>query len=702
MGKSDISFAHDLISYCYGMPLIIILLAGVLCDAPTEEAFTNVHVALQTQISVFNTMQKIVKFVYYHLPSDNVRQCLLYCLLFPEDRGVTVKELLRYWIMDGLLQKTVDFDEANNIGKQILDVLIKHGMVYLDDNEHVRMHDVIWEVVSRFGKDMGYQEQNNWYFSNPIIKFEHLATYSRRILLMDTEMECLYGSPHFLFLSSLLLRRNYLLKAISERFFCYMDGLGILDLSFTSIEVLPPSISCLTRLRMLLLIGCDNLKEIQHIAPLVQLEVLDASGCVSLKSVGSGSFDCMVLLKILDLSATSITSLASIPASVELRHLNLQNCPFVGSELHYGVSKGGVVRNLHLGDIGIEDLEDWMGMLWLPRGLTFKLSDKFDMKVSLDSNRDDNSYVYATDAYLFNCLRKDSPLWFNCFQKFQIVISPLMDNQTTDTDLQVRKIDSIFQNSFFRTKHFEHSIEPIRYLEINGTIGVPSDLDGVLCHAEMISLKRLAMTTQFSDLNISSMEVVRELWVENCDQLESILSTDEVNALSAMGNLHNLWISNMENLSSLCTGVEDVTSFSCLKHLLLDCCPNLTYLFPSALYLPNLETLNIKFCDILERVFDRSVLGEDTLPRLQSLQLWELPELTCVCGGILPSLKNLKVRGCAKLRKIPVGVNENSPFVTTTGEQLWWDGLLWDDKTIKRWLLFRNWGPLLPQLATEG
>ena len=124
------------------------------------------------------------------------------------------------------------------------------------------------------------------------------------------------------------------------------------------------------------------------------------------------------------------------------------------------------------------------------------------------------------------------------------------------------------------------------------------------------------MTTRFSDLIVRSMEAVRELRLENCDHLESLLS---VQALSTVGNL-----------SSLCKGVEDVTSFSCLKHLLLDCCPKLLCLFPSALRLPNLETLHIRFCDVLERVFDSSVLGEDTLPRLQSLQLWELPELTSV------------------------------------------------------------------------
>ncbi|CAD6229502.1 unnamed protein product [Miscanthus lutarioriparius] len=620
IGK-DICFAHDLISYCFGMPLTIVLLAGVLCDAPTQEAFselvTKAHVALGAQISVFNTLERMVKFGYHQLPSDNVRHCLLYCLLFPEHQGIAVKELIWYWIMDGLLQKNIGFDEANHIGKEILDVLIKHGMVYLDDNGHIRMHDVVRETVSRYGKDNGYKEQHDWHVNNPIsIRLEHLAKYSRRVLLMDTEMECLYGSPCCSFISSLHLRGNYLLKAMSEEFFCHMGQLEILDLSFTLIQVLPRSISCLTRLRMLLLTGCDYLKEIRHITPLVRLEVLDASGCGSLKSIGSGSFDHMVLLKVLDLSATSITFLTSIPVSMELRHLNLQGCPFL--------------RSFRLSS----------PVRWITKPWTLMLKQR-------------------------------------------------------------RQIPS-FRIHTFRTKRFAHSIEPIRYLEINGTIGVPSDLDGILGHAELISLQRLAMATQLSDLNISSMEAVRELWVENCEHLESFLTAEVVQALSEVGNLHSLWISKMEKLSSFCKGVEDVTSFSCLKHLLFDCCPNLICLLPSVLHFPNLETLNIRFCDILERAFDSSALGEDTLPRLQSLQLWELPELTSVCSGVLPSLKNLKVRGCAKLRKIPVGMNENSPFVTTIGEQLWWDSLIWDDETIKRWLLFRNWGPLLPHIATEG
>jgi disease resistance protein RPS2 len=422
-----------------------------------------------------------------------------------------------------------------------------------------------------------------------------------------------------------------------------MGILGILDLSFTKIKVLPSSISCLAMLRMLLLIGCDLLEEIQHMGSLVQLEVLNASGCSSLRSIESGSFDCMVLLKVLDLSETSITMLTSITASVELRHLHLQGCAFMQSELPYGVFKSGAVINLQLGSI--ENLAYWMDMLWLPCGLTFQLSDRSGMQVSFDINGDGKTYVYADDAHFFNSLGEDSSLWFNCFQKFQIVVSLLMDDQTRDIDDEVMKTDSIFQNSYFRTEHFSHSIDPDKYLELNGIIGIPPDLDGIVCHAEVISLKRLTITAEFPDLNLRSMDAVRELWAENCNQLETLLSEDEVQALSARGNLHKVWISNTENLLSFCKGVKDMASFSCLKHLLLDCCPNLMCIFPSALRFPDLETSHIKFCDILERVFDSQALGEDSLPRLQLLLLWELHELTSVCSGVLPSLKNLKVRG---------------------------------------------------------
>ena len=117
------------------------------------------------------------------------------------------------------------------------------------------------------------------------------------------------------------------MRSISEEFFCRVGMLRVLDLSFTPIRILPQSISRLFHLRLLLLAGCGHLERIQHIGSLEMLEALSASGCGSLKRVECGSFDRMGLLKILDLSRTSIECLPSLAACMELNPLLLQDCP---------------------------------------------------------------------------------------------------------------------------------------------------------------------------------------------------------------------------------------------------------------------------------------------------------------------------------------------------------------------------------------
>uniref|UniRef100_A0A0D9V6S1 Uncharacterized protein n=1 Tax=Leersia perrieri TaxID=77586 RepID=A0A0D9V6S1_9ORYZ len=702
----------DLVRHCYGLPLSVILLAGTLCDLPRQQTYddviNNASVSLGVfQISEFHTMRRLVKFGYSQLPNDATKDCLLYCLLFREDQEIPIKYLIPFWIMDGLLSEANEFQEANRVGKEILNVLVKHGMLHLEDNDCVRMHDIVRETISIFGS--GYTEHPDYYYV--YCNTSDVDMFCNRISLISRKRE-LFGSPKLFGISTLLLRENCHIDVISEDFFLYMGMLRVLDLSFTRIVALPSSISCLTSIRMLLMVECKHLEEIQHIDALSMLEVLDASGCGSLKWVEPGSFNHMVSLKILNFSGTSIYYLPSLAANMDLREVLLQDCPHLISLLStkpsagisdiafirypYCVSKTGVVRNLQLGVT--KGVIDWMAMMWVPCGLTFVLSDGFSGgKVSMDFNEDNRTYIYASDTRFFQSLDKGSPLWLNCFNKFYIVIFPLKDDQFMNNDPRVMRTQ-LFQDSYLKKKHFADGIDTDRFLEIDCVSNFRC-IEGILCHAELVSLKRVAGT----DLVVKSMAAARELWIENCEQLENLFLVEEVQVLCATSKLQNLWISNMQSLTSFCKAVKDTTSLNCLMHLLLDSCPKLTLLFPSSLRLPNLQTLHIRFCDSLKRVFDKLMLGEDVLPSLRSLQLWELPELTYVCGGILPSLKDLKVRGCKGLTKIPVGVNEDSPFFTTIiGDTPWWSNLIWDDETIKRWILFRNWGPLLPHLATEG
>jgi hypothetical protein len=679
-----------LIEDCFGMPLSLILLAGALSDVRTQEEFIELareaYVAQGRKISVFISMIRLVNFGYRCLPTDTSRRCFLYCLRFPADEAISVKDLIISWKLHGMIQEARDYHEANCIGMEIIHVLLKHGLMHLEDDDHIRMHDVIRETISDLGRVNGHVEQPGRY----------LQPGSGRYFDNDVQS------------GTLFLRGIRHMRIIPEDFFWRVGMLKVLDLSFTQISILPQSISHLFYLQMLLLVGCGHLEKIQHIGSLEMLEVLNASDCASLKRVEYGSFDRMRLLKILDLSKTSMECLPSLAASRELQQLLLQDCPCLQSEqptetndkscdtkfirFPYGVSKQGAVWNLQLG--ANKDHVDWMNMLWLPRGLTFELSDRFGMRVSEDVNQNSKTYIHASHANFFQSLDKESPLWLNCFQKFQIVISPLKFDQTMDSAFRVARTKFSSEDA--------HSSDFDRFLEIN-CFSIPNDIEGILSRAELISLKSVKETDQVWNLNTGKLTAARELWIEDCHQVENLFLWEEVHVLSRMGKVQNIWISNMENLAYFCEGMEFLTSFSCLVHLHLDCCPKLIFLFPSSLRLPKLRSLDIRFCDSLKRVFDEPIDAEHALPGLRSLQLWELPELGCVCGGVLPSLKDLKVRGCAKLKKIPVGVTENSPFYTKIiGEALWWNDLVWDDEGIKRWVLFRAWGPLLPHFATEG
>ncbi|XBI44567.1 hypothetical protein VPH35_109184 [Triticum aestivum] len=680
-----------LIDNCYGMPLSVILPVGALCDVPTQEEFSKLiseaYVAQGPKVSVFTTMIRLVKFGYHRLPSDTARHCFLYFLLFPNNEAISVKDLIMFWKLDGMIQEASSRDshEANCNGKEIIHVLLKHGLIHSEGDDHIHMHDVVRETVSQLGRDNGYVEQPQRYFDGDI-----------RISLMNTIKEELRASPsHECFpTSTLLLRGNRHMRTIPEEFFCCVGMLRVLDLSFAPIRILLRSISRLYHLRLLLLVGCGHLQKIQHIGSLHMLEILNASGCGSLKSVECGSFDRMRLLKILDLSGTSIAYLPSLAACMEVTQLLLQDCPCAESEptretshntcdtestkFAHGVSKTGAASNLQIGTS--KDLVNWMAMLWLPPGPTFEFSDRFE-----------KTYIYASHANFFQSLDKDSPLWSNCLRKFHMVISPLNYEQTMGNGFGAR-------STKFTAVNAAQSGDFDRALEINRA-GIPNDLEGILRHAELISLKSVTGANLAWTLNTGRPAAARELWMEDCHQPESIFFLEEV---ATMVKLQNIWISNMGNLAYFCQegGAENPTGFTSLTHLHLDCCPKLGFLFPSSPRLPSLRSLQIRFCDSLGKVFDEPVpaAAEHALPGLRSLLLWELPEPGCICGGVLPSLRDLKVKGCVKLKEIPIGVTENNPFFTTiTGEMQWWDDLVWDDESVKRWILFRNWGTLLPE-----
>jgi Leucine-rich repeat (LRR) protein len=151
-------------------------------------------------------------------------------------------------------------------------------------------------------------------------------------------------------LLELFLHNNNELRKIPPSFFCYMPALQILNLSRTGIRSLPKSIVRLFSLKRLILSYCHDFMELSpEVGELKQLEVLDLEGTKirdlpenlrcpmllelflhnnnELRKIPPLFFSYMPILKILNLSMTSISSLPeSIVKLASLRRLILSCC----------------------------------------------------------------------------------------------------------------------------------------------------------------------------------------------------------------------------------------------------------------------------------------------------------------------------------------------------------------------------------------
>ncbi|GMN31069.1 hypothetical protein TIFTF001_003097 [Ficus carica] len=158
------------------------------------------------------------------------------------------------------------------------------------------------------------------------VSFSKLACLER-LNLSNTDFKSL---PPLSSLKSLreLFLRDCQLEALPE-----MEGLTsleILDLSGAGELKKIPGEWKFPKLCKLLLLKCKKLEKLPILDDLHKLEVLDLSHCEALEELEKQSFEKMSALQVLDLSATKVRSLPTLPSSPKLRRLLLEKCVELG------------------------------------------------------------------------------------------------------------------------------------------------------------------------------------------------------------------------------------------------------------------------------------------------------------------------------------------------------------------------------------
>ncbi|PON98083.1 NB-ARC domain, LRR domain containing protein [Trema orientale] len=642
--------AEALVAECDGLPLGIIALAGSLRGVNdinewsyALEKMRESNVQQHEDDVELNKVFRGLMYSYDKLKDQRVKECFLYCSLFPEDYLIRRDKLIEYFIDEGLIDgtsnKQAQFYRFHTILNKLENVcLLEGGISKYTGMMCVKMHDLV--------RDMAIQIVTRSHpkcFIKAGMRLRNFPTEENwtmdlvRVSLMKNEISNIptNTSPRCPRLSTLLLSGNSKLNSIPYSFFVHMDGLVLLDLSDNmSIKSLPSSVSNLEKLAALLLGGCWNLEFVPSLSNLRSLQRLDLFG-TKLSEVPDG-LQALTSLRYLNLNTQKLkmVPVGILPKLSRLQHLVLQECESYTKPI--SIKEIGSLTKLETfkGQLcGINDFNEFVKS-WEEGGPTCYLL-QMGIPISRPWKFDYSSKVYDKTICLSSCN-----------------ISESKDGE----------------DSLVLPKHVESlHIHRCQYVK---------------CLCDVASLKKA------TDL--------RECKIKDCDDVEHLLCSSCC-SFPIFKRLESIDLINLVMLRTLTSSASESRIFCYLKKLSLSKCPNVKRLFTYALSsnLQNLESLTVYGCQQMVEIIGEASDHEDnnilSFPKLNRLELLSLPELERFCNNDMKpiasdSLQVISISDCPRLQRIPLLRELLCPppslrFIFC--KKIWWESLKWDHSNAK-------------------
>nr|GMC56729.1 probable disease resistance protein At1g12290 isoform X2 [Ipomoea batatas] len=300
---------------------------GVNDDRIWRNAIKNFQNASLQMEDLENNVFEILKFSYDRLTDPSLKECFLYCCLYPEDYDINKDEIIMKLIAEGLCE---DIYEGHSILKKLVGVFLLEGR-----ERYVKMHDLMREMALKISKFMvksnlvEIPEEKHW-----TAEMERVSLSSNTLKEIPNDF-----SPRCHKLSTLNLRitnfRKIDIKEIPESFLLYMSQLRVFDLSYNiNLKCLPNSISNLENLCGLFLQNCEEISCLPAMKKMKKLRVLNIEGCDGIRELPQ-DMECLVSLQYLYMWRTSKD--LEIPKGIisklrNLKCIHLDNCERLVSE----------------------------------------------------------------------------------------------------------------------------------------------------------------------------------------------------------------------------------------------------------------------------------------------------------------------------------------------------------------------------------
>nr|DAD25286.1 TPA_asm: hypothetical protein HUJ06_026750 [Nelumbo nucifera] len=567
--------ARDVVKECGGLPLALITIGRAMASKRTRHEWEHAITVLQKSPAKFSGMEEkvfsILKYSYDALPNDKVRDCFLYCSLFPEDLPINIKRIIEYWIGEGFIKGNEEMREAMNEGYDIIATLKRacllepSGNYYLESREFVEMHDVIRDMALWIINDYGRNDKKK----HLLVRYEEL---------MDKLIFERQGASRIFTLPPRSPYNNSESDAEQQQI---KDEVVV-----PPDEDYPNLIPIAT---FLVVYGPRKEFPTSLFRSTKSLRVLDLSGFLFGKVKFPTEIVELAELEYLNLSHTNIKEL---PYELgKLRYLNL----YETRDLHV-VSVEGILKLL---DLQYLNLLDSNFRDWEMEGRS-RLKEVFEALKHLTDFR----VTISSDTSLQS--------WLNSYK---------LQKYTTALSLENYKA-----NSFCITTTPENML-----LEIFKVIDCEELRDiSWLMETKKGSEKESAWRPEIFSLHIvdlPKLEII-ELPHMCLQNIEFIFITgckvlEDLTWLIHSNKLERLRLVNLPRLKNIINAEEMLIPFSNLRWIILVDLSALEDIYPGALPLPCLKEIRIEECPKLKKLpFDSNTAKNDTLMRIEGSKEW--------------------------------------------------------------------------------
>ncbi|KAK4850478.1 hypothetical protein QYF36_007105 [Acer negundo] len=644
--------ARSVARECSGLPLAITIVGSAMRGKTMIELWMDALSELRRSVpnikGIENKVYKPLKWSYDSLQGKNIKPCFLYCCLYPEDFSIDVSELVKCWLGEGLIDEQKNYEESYNRGIALIEnlkdsCLLEHGAY----KGTVKMHDVVRDVAIWISSTMedGCKSIVRSGIGLTRISEVEMSECLKRVSFMNnriTELpNCGICCPETV---SLLLQGNLPLVRIPDGFLQAFESLKVLNLSGTHIQSLPESILQLGDLRILLLKECFALEELPKLDGLSKLQVLDCSA-TGIRELPSGM---KILINLRQLYLSRTHNLKTIQSGIISGLPSLEVLDMTSGAYVWGLKR---------------EAND--------RQATFEELQNLERLHSLSIRLEGIPSLQNEDLSLIGRLRI-----------FKLHIGP--------------------EAIYFQSKHDKRKLI-IGGLQLSGEwigwlLTNASSMELNNCSGLNLMLEKLVISSIGTYTGLKSLTITKSSSIfrpgGGCAAHDDLLPYLEELRLQELIKLGS--ISELVGFLGL--------RFSRLKLIEVSRCDGLEYLLTCGDFiksLPNLETIEVRFCESLVELFNfpsrENFVPEPVVPNLRTLKLDYLPRLETLsrqdesgihskfisCVYHMKAIEQVQVDKCDNLRELPLSIQNANTMKEIRGQLEWWNQLELEEHNTK-------------------